>query len=162
MLWRLKRFREINRLLWSHERFRRSSASYRKQLKVWVLGKIATLNDADASAIRPQARPHCRVAEGAGQYGPGGLTRACPAIGGMFIYSGISLKVSRCRPKLSFQTKWRNRGRRSSGQKFCPHFKRVGPDVAGRVREIATSPKGKSRRLRKCSCHVRRAETQQL
>ena len=51
------------------------------------------------------------------------LSRACPAIGGMFIYSGISLRVSRCRPKLSFQTKWRNRGRRSSGQKLCPHFK---------------------------------------
>ena len=46
MLWRLKRFREINRLLWSHERFRRSRL-YRKQLNVWVLGKIATLNDAD-------------------------------------------------------------------------------------------------------------------
>src|SRR5438270_3647298 len=30
MLWRLKRFREINRLLWSHERFRRSSASTEK------------------------------------------------------------------------------------------------------------------------------------
>jgi len=25
------------------------------------------------SAIWPQARPYCRVAEGAGQYGPGGL-----------------------------------------------------------------------------------------
>src|SRR5438477_598055 len=62
------------------------------------------------SAIRPQARPHYRVAEGAGKYGSCGLTRACPAIGGMFIYSGISLKVSRCRPKLSFQTKWCNRG----------------------------------------------------
>ena len=32
--------------------------------------------------------------------------RRCPTAGGMFIYSGISLKVSRCSPSSVSQTKW--------------------------------------------------------
>ena len=67
--------------------------------------------------------------------------RRMPHPGGMFIYSGISLKVSRCCPRLPFQTNWRNRGRRSSGHRLLPSFQGAGPERSSLVIEIATSPR---------------------
>jgi hypothetical protein len=79
----------------------------------------------------------------------------------MVIYSGISLKLSRCCPKLPFQTKWRNRDGFLQIRGFAPVSKsRAGRSSLG-AREITTSPKGKSRRLRKCSGHVRHGERQE-
>jgi len=62
-------------------------------------------------------RPFCNTTAGAelrkerDSMARAALSRACPALGGMFIYSGISLRVSRWCPRLLFHTKWQNRGR---------------------------------------------------